>query len=254
MKKKLETLIVTGASRGIGEATARHFCKRGFRVVGIARTANALDQLKSELGELFIPKVADLSDLDEAEETITSLLNDRKLNISGIVLNAGISSSKAFLDSSREMQTLEMNLNYHSPSIFLRHALKRFKRLPRGRIITVSSLTALVPFPNNASYAASKAAFYHLLRSIRLEEGFKNVEISAVLPGLTDTKMSESLDSVLPRAAPEDIADAVFQCWKKPAFPLVVGRLNQVTERFNRHQPWLFDRVTASIVRWLPHE
>jgi NADP-dependent 3-hydroxy acid dehydrogenase YdfG len=87
MKKKLETLIVTGASRGIGEATARHFCKKGFRVVGIARTGDALDQLKSELGELFIPKVADLNDLDEAEETITSLLNDRKLNISGIVLN-----------------------------------------------------------------------------------------------------------------------------------------------------------------------
>ena len=254
MRKEVETLIVTGASRGIGEATARHFCKKGFRVVGIARTGEALDRLRSELGDLFIPKVADLSDLDQAEQTIVSLLKDRKLNISGVVLNAGISSSKVFLDSSRAMQTLEMNLNYHSPSIFLRHALKRWSKLPRGRIITVSSLTALVPFPNNASYAASKAAFYHLLRSIRLEEGFKNVEISAVLPGLTDTQMSASFDTVLPRAAPEDVAHAVFQCWKKPAFPLIVGRLNQVTEGLSRLQPWLFDRVTASVVKWLPHE
>lgn len=254
MRKKVETLIVTGASRGIGEATARHFCKNGFRVVGIARTGEALNRLQSELGDLFIPKVADLSDLDQAEETIISLLKDRQLNISGVVLCAGISSSKVFLDSSLAMQTLEMNLNYHSPSIFLRHALKRFIKLPRGRIITVSSLTALVPFPNNASYAASKAAFYHLLRSIRLEEGVKKVEISAVLPGLTDTQMSASFDTVLPRAAPEDVAQAVFRCWKKPAFPLVVGRLNQVTESFNRLQPWLFDRLTASIVKWLPHE
>jgi short-subunit dehydrogenase len=254
MSKKLETLIVTGASRGIGEATARHFCKKGFRVVGIARTSEALNRLQSELGDLFIPKVADLSDLDQSEETIVSLLKDRKLNISGVVLNAGISSGKGFLDSCRSTQNLEMNLNYHSPSIFLRYALKKFSKLPRGRIIAVSSLTALVPFPNNASYAASKAAFYHLLRSIRLEEGFENVEISAVLPGLTDTQMSASYDTVLPRAAPEDVARAVFQCWKKPAFPCVVGRLNQVTESLSRLQPWLFDRVTASIVKWLPHE
>jgi short-subunit dehydrogenase len=254
MSQKVETLIVTGASRGIGEATARHFCKKGFRVVGIARTSEALAILQSELGDLFIPKVADLSDLDQSEETITALLRNRKLNISGMVLNAGISLGKGFLHSSRATQNLEMNLNYHSPSIFLRHALKRFSKLPRGRIIAVSSLTALVPFPNNASYAASKAAFYHLLRSIRLEEGFKNVEISAVLPGLTDTQMSASFDTVLPRAAPEEVAQAVFQCWKKPAFPLVVGRLNQVTESLNRFQPWLFDRVTASIAKWLPHE
>ena len=254
MKKKTETLIVTGASRGIGEATARHFCQKGFSVVGIARTSEALDRLRSELGDLFIPKVADLSDLDKSEETIISLMKDRKLNISGVVLNAGISSGKVFLDSSRATQSLEMNLNYHSPSIFVRHALKRLSKLPRGRIIAVSSLTALVPFPNNASYAASKAAFYHLLRSIRLEEGFKNIEISVVLPGLTDTQMSKSFETVLPRAAPEDVAHAVFQCWKKPAFPLVVGRFNQLTESFNRLQPWLFDRVTASIVKWLPHE
>lgn len=254
MRNRVETLIVTGASRGIGEATARYFCKKGFRVVGIARTGEALDRLQAELGDLFIPKVADLSDLDQAEETVVSLLKDRKLNISGVVLNAGISSSRVFVDSSRAMQTLEMNLNYHSPSIFLRHALKRFSQLPRGRIITVSSLTALVPFPNNASYAASKAAFYHLLRSVRLEEGLKNVEISAVLPGLTDTQMSAAFDTVLPRAAPEDVAQAVFQCWKKPAFPLVVGRLNRLTEGLSRLQPWLFDQVTASIVKWLPHE
>lgn len=252
--KKAETLIVTGASRGIGEATARYFCQKGYRVVGIARSGEALNRLQVELGDLFVPRVADLSDLDQAEETILSLLKDRKLNISGVVLNAGISSSKAFLDSSRAMQTLEMNLNYHSPSIFLRHALKRFSKLPRGRIITVSSLTALIPFPNNASYAASKAAFYHLLRSIRMEEGFKNVEISAVLPGLTDTQMSASFDTILPRAAPEVVARAVYQCWKKPAFPLVVGRLNQVTESLSRLQPGLFDRLTASVVKWLPHE
>lgn len=254
MKKKVETLIVTGASRGIGEATARYFCKKGISVVGIARTHEALDRLATELGDLFIPKVADLSDLDQAEETITALLKDRKLNITGLVLNAGISSGKGFLASSRASQSLEMNLNYHSPSIFVRHALKRLSKLPRGRIITVSSLTALVPFPNNASYAASKAAFYHLLRSIRLEEGFKNIEISAVLPGLTDTQMSASYDTILPRSAPEDVARAVYQCWNKPAFPLVVGRLNQFTEGFSRLQPWLFDRVTASMVKWLPHE
>jgi short-subunit dehydrogenase len=213
-----------------------------------------LDQLKAEFGELFVPKVADLSDLDQAEATIAALMSDRKLGISGLVLNAGVSSSKAFMQSSRALQTLEMNLNYHSPSIFLRHALKRFRRLPQGKIIAVSSLTALLPFPNNASYAASKAAFYHLLRSIRMEEGFTNVEISAVLPGLTDTKMSESFESILPRAAPKDIADAVFRCWKKPEFPRVVGRLNQVAQNFNRLQPWLFDQLTSSIVRWLPHE
>lgn len=254
MKSKPETLIITGASRGIGAATTRLFCKRGFRVVGIARTRKALDLLQMELGESFVPVVADLSDLDQAEATIVSLLKDRKLNLSGIVLNAGVSSSSVFVDSSRATQTQEMNLNYHSPSIFLRHALKRFSKLPRGRIITVSSLTALVPFPNNASYAASKAAFYHLLRSVRLESGYKNVEISAVLPGLTDTQMSASFESVLPSAAPEDVADAIFQCWKKPAFPLVVGRLNQVAESVNRLQPWLFDRLTSSLAKWLPHE
>jgi len=248
------TLIVTGASRGIGKATARRFCADGFRVVGIARSSEALEKLQGELGPAFVPHVADLSDLDIAESTVKTLLKNRKLGISGLVLNAGVSLGKPFFASKVESQILEMNLNYHSPAIFLRHALDYFRKKDNGRVIAVSSLTALVPFPNNASYAASKAGFYHLLRSVRLEEGARGVKISAVLPGLTDTQMSSSFESVLPRAAPEDIAEAVRDCWDNTQFPVVVGRLNQVAERFSRLQPWLFDRVTASIGRWLPNE
>lgn len=256
MSKKPETIIITGASRGIGEAATRRFCAEGFRVVGIARSIKALNALQAELGPTFVPQIADLSDLEMAENVISSLLKDRKLAISGVVLNAGVSTGKPFLNSSLASQTQEMNLNYHSPSIFLQHALKRFARLSKGKIIVVSSLTALVPFPNNSSYAASKAAFYHLLRSVRLESISNQIEISAVLPGLTDTQMSSSFDSaLLPRATPDEVADAIYSCWLKPQFPKIVGRLNRVAETMNRLQPGVFDQIAASLSRWLPqHE
>ena len=76
MSKKPETIIITGASRGIGEAAARRFCAEGFRVVGIARSVKALSALQAELGPNFIPQIADLSDLEMAENVISSLLKD----------------------------------------------------------------------------------------------------------------------------------------------------------------------------------
>jgi short-subunit dehydrogenase len=199
--------------------------------------------------------VANLSQLKEAERTVGSIFAKEGDAIDGIVLNAGVSMGKPFHKSTRSGRELEANLNYHSPAIFLQHALEKFAaRTGKGRILVVSSLTALLPFPTNASYAASKAAFYHLLRSVRLEEAGKNVEFSAVLPGLTATQMSAGFDSILPRSSPKDVAAALFECWSKPQFPKIVGNLNRLAGVFGRLQPKLFDQMTGALQRWLPHE
>jgi short-subunit dehydrogenase len=254
MTRRGRTVIVTGASRGIGEAAVRRFSRDGFRVIGIARSAEALERLKVELGRDFVPIVADLGDLEEAQRTITSLLEREGSKIGGLVLNAGVSANQLFHESSRESREQEMNLNYHSPAIFLQRTLESFaKRTDKGRVVVVGSLTALIPFPGNAGYSASKAAFFHLLRSVRLEQKGGNVEISAVLPGLTRTEMSAHFETLLPRTSPETVANAIVACWSKPEFPKLVGPLNRLIHTLNRLEPSVFDQAVVALQRWIPH-
>lgn len=287
-----ETVLVTGASRGIGYATAKLFAQKGFNVAAVARDQSALTKLAQDvkqdayqaadfvIDDLILPLQDRISNLlgrelplpdsittktkpgkilpfrcDLSKERSLASLLERvtsKHALAGVVLNAGLAFDGDFMNSKPEDRLAEMQLNYHANARLVQGLVPHFIEQGYGHILCVGSLTALVPFPEHASYAASKAALYSLMRSIKIELAEEPIDVSMILPGLTATEMTEGLQSALPRTSPEEVAAAIWRCWLKPKFPAIVGRLNQSAAWLNRANPEVFDILVALAKPLLP--
>ena len=119
----------------------------------------------------------------------------------------------------------------------------------RGAVAVVGSLTSAVPFPGNASYAASKAALQALVRSLRLELTSTNVHLGLVLPGFTATSMTAGMSSLLPAMPADDVARAVERCLKERRPLVVPGLLNKVGLRLFSAAPALTDALLVRLPR-----
>lgn len=240
------TIVVTGASRGIGAAIARELAEPGTQLLLLARTESSLQ----EQAEHCRRRGADASylcaDLGSAEAGMKAakLVLDRVGPPDVLVLNAGISTDRAFVDSDLEDKLSELNVNYLAPLAMLQTLLPNMRGQQRS-VVAVSSLTVHVPFPGNASYAASKAALFCLLRSLRLELKNDPLHIGAVLPGYTDTEMSKAVRTPLVAMSPARVAEAVRTCIEERRDCVVPGIANRVAARVFRSVPEISDPLAA---------
>jgi 3-oxoacyl-[acyl-carrier protein] reductase len=172
------TIVVTGASRGIGLAAARSLERDGWHVVGIARTRP--DDFPGEL------IATDLADQDQ-----TARLADRlagRPEIVGIVNNAGIvrHETAGAVDAGHAMRLLDINWR---PALQLTQALlPNMRRAKFGRVVSVSSLV-VKGLPFRLSYAASKAALESLTRTVAVEQAPYGITANTVAPGPTETEL-----------------------------------------------------------------
>lgn len=171
-------IIVTGASKGIGRATADLLAADGWAVIGLARTAPA--DFPGEFIEI------DLGD-DAALDALATRLG-RRADLLGIVNNAGAARAETFgsIDPAAMLDMIAFNLR---PALQLTQAILPNMRQARfGRVINVTSLvTRGLPF--RGSYAASKAALESLTRTIAIEQAAFGVTANAVAPGPTETEL-----------------------------------------------------------------
>jgi len=189
--------IVTGASRGIGEAIARRLAGEGATVFAAARSAEALDRLQQELGSRLVPVVCDLADRDSVDETWKPLLAEP---FAILVNNAGMTRDGLCLrlkDGDWD-QVLEVNLT--AAFRLTRLVLRRMMRKRYGRIVNVSSVVAVSGNPGQANYVASKAGLIGFGKALALEVAGRGITVNSVLPGFIETKMTEAL----PAAAREE--------------------------------------------------
>lgn len=172
------SIIVTGASKGIGRAAADSLAAAGWHVIGIARTA------PGKFPGEFV--TADLSD-----ESATQLLGEQMAargDVLGIVNNAGMARVELFgsVDRASFLDTMAFNLR---PALQLTQALLPSMQAARfGRIINVTSLVTL-GLPFRTSYAASKAALESMTRTIAVEQAPNGITANAVAPGPIDTEL-----------------------------------------------------------------
>jgi NAD(P)-dependent dehydrogenase (short-subunit alcohol dehydrogenase family) len=173
-----KTIVITGASKGIGRAAADALAERGWAVIGVARSAP-----QSFPGE-FIS--ADLADRDQTE-TLANTLAARK-NVLGIVNNVGIAKHETIGTVDLGTFTAIMDLNVR-PALQLTQALLPGMRSAGfGRIINVTSLvTRGLAF--RASYAAAKAALESLTRTMAIELAAHAITANAIAPGPTETEL-----------------------------------------------------------------
>ena len=222
--------VVTGASRGIGEACAKRLAKSHEHVLLLARTASALDSvaslIESEGGSATaIP--CDLSDMQGAQAIGRDILDEYGLPTT-LVLNAGYARDASLIDGSSEGIEKELGVNYLAPTGLLRTFLPRMRSHPEASLIAVGSLTALLPFPGNATYSASKAALFSMMRSLHIEHLDDPVHIGVVLPGLTKTQMTQEYDSALPIMEPEVVAQALHESIEKREWLVIPGVHNRL--------------------------
>lgn len=183
-----KTVIVTGASSGIGEATARALHSAGAYPVLAARRAERLRQLSEELdGALAVP--ADVTD-PAARQALVQAALDRHGRIDGLVNNAGAGLLKLLVDIDPEEFSKLLQVNLVSALAMTQAVLPAMRGQGGGRIVNVSSGSIRVPAPTVAAYAASKAGLAMLSAVARVELAGDGIEVSTVLPSLTATEFS----------------------------------------------------------------
>jgi len=198
-------VLVTGASTGIGQATAALLARRGARVFLVARNAAKLAAAADEIkraGGTAAHGVADVSDRD-ALLAIIGKAEDSFGPVEGLFANAGSGGTFAPLGGYDE-EIFEAVLRTNLTSVFwaIKRVLPGMIGRKRGSIVVTGSLASERGMPNNAAYVASKHGVLGLARAAAVEAAPHNVRVNCVLPGLIETPMLMQLD---PSASPDAI-------------------------------------------------
>lgn len=219
-----KTIVITGASSGIGEAAAKALAREGAHICLVARREDELARVKAaieEEGGKASIYVADLSNLQEIDACCTAILKDHE-RLDVLINNAGRSIRRPIKESLDRFHDYErtMQLNYFGAVRMTLKLLPRFYAQHKGHIINVSSLSALVPTPRFSAYVASKCALDGFSRSIAAEligEGIRVTTINYPLvktPMTAPTKIYKYLPQMDVEVAAQWIVDAVK---KRPA-------------------------------------
>jgi short-subunit dehydrogenase len=190
-----KVVVITGASAGIGRATAHAFAAQGARVVLVGRRTHLLKQAKAELERYDTPTLAITTDVTydgDLENLISETLQvfDR---IDILVNNAGLGDSGALdeMDAQRLHAVLQTNL--HGTFRLTQLVLPIMLEQKSGHIVFVSSLAAHVHVPGVSIYAATKAGIVAFANCLRREVSRKGIRVSTVLPGVARTEMTARL-------------------------------------------------------------
>jgi short-subunit dehydrogenase len=181
-----KTVVVTGASSGIGQATARLLYEAGAHPVLAARRADRLNELSEQLGgALAVP--TDVTDKAARERLVQATL-DRHGRIDGLVNNAGSALLELLPDIDLDKFTEVLQLNVVSALAMMQAVLPSMRRQGAGRIVNISSGTSRMAAPTVAAYGATKAALNMLSAVARTELAAEGIVVSLVLPSLTATE------------------------------------------------------------------
>lgn len=219
-------VIITGASRGIGAATAKAFARDGYDVViNYNRSLEAAEAVKTEcesLGATAMLYCADVSDYGEAKDMIDTVVETFGAeNIYALVNNAGITRDGLFLRMSKEQFDAVVGANLGSCFNLCSLVAPILLKNRKGRIINLSSAAGIHGNAGQANYAASKAAIIGFTKSIARELASRSITVNAVAPGFIETDMTKTLpDKIVEKAKdtislcrfgrPEEIASVIL--------------------------------------------
>ena len=180
MNFKNKTVLITGASRGIGLACAKEFEEQGAIVITAQRGT----------AEGFMSVQADLTDTDSPEKVINQVI-DQTGGLDVLVNNAGvmIEASAEEMNLDDWLKTLTVNLTI--PFLLIKHALPHLRQ-SRGSIVNIGSIEGLGSNPKHTAYCASKAGLHGLTQAIAVDNGADGIRCNAVAPGWIDTELNEA--------------------------------------------------------------
>lgn len=177
--------LVTGASSGMGAATADRLASLGARVFTAQRRASDHESIEADLAD------------PEAPARIISEVQDRAGRLDILVNNAGIMREGTVEETSLADWEAQIAVNLTAPFLLIRHAMPML-RTARGAIVNVGSIEGLGNNPRHPAYGASKAGLHGLTRAVAVDHGADGVRCNAVAPGWIDTPLNEDFIASMP--------------------------------------------------------
>jgi NADP-dependent 3-hydroxy acid dehydrogenase YdfG len=206
-------LVITGASSGIGAATARRAAEFGYRLVLGARSVDKLEALAGELGGDQAAAVrCDVTSWDDQQALVRAAL-DRFGRMDAFFANAGFGAKRGFLEESIEHWRAMVDTNVYGAALSIRAALGHFREQGRGHVLLTGSVAGRRALPGSL-YSATKWAVTAMGESLRAEVADTDIKVTLIEPGMVDTPFFHTRpDGAL---EPDDIARAVMYALSQP--------------------------------------
>ncbi len=206
-----KTAIITGATGGIGEATAKLFLSQGANVMLVGRSAEKLQATRDRLG---VSKGVAHTVADAADEAATASSVAATVQAFGgvdiLIANAGSEGAVKLIDalSFAEFEQV-LRTNVLGVWLAMKCCVAPMKKRGGGSMIALSSVAGTVGFPSASAYAASKHAVFGLVKCAALELAESKIRVNAIGPGPIDNRMIRSIESQLGAGNPEAVHDAI---------------------------------------------
>ena len=247
--------LISGASRGVGYATARALAARGMRIVmtarGEARLATSCAELTESGAEVFAV-VGDVGRWDDAQTMVNAAV-EQFGGLDVLINNAGVSMRGAFEDLAPEVCAEIVNTNLLGPMYLSRAAIPHIKA-NRGHIVFVSSIAGIVGLPGASTYCATKSALGGLSESLRLELGPAGVHVGVAYLGFTENDPDKRVlgadgSAELPdrpaHHSQAQVADAIVGMIVKRSRQIILTPIGSIADRAHRISPALVERIVA---------
>jgi NADP-dependent 3-hydroxy acid dehydrogenase YdfG len=207
-------LVITGASTGIGAATARRAAEFGYRIVLAARSEDKLASLSEELGgaDRALAARCDVTDWDDQQSLVATTL-DRFGRLDAYFANAGFGAKRGFLEESVEHWKSMIDTNVLGAALSIRACLPHFRERNRGHLILTSSIAGRRALPGSL-YSATKHAVTAMGEALRQEVSDTDIKVTLIEPGAVDTPFFENRPTGALEA--DDIARAVMFALTQP--------------------------------------
>ena len=260
MEPKGKVVIVTGASSGIGEATARQFGREGARIVLAARRVDRLEALAQEIsamgtGSEVLVIAADLSKLEDIQSLVNQTLQKFGC-IDVLVNNAGFGRLDWLenLDPIKDIQA-QMDVNAMGVIQMTRQVLPVMIKQRGGHIINMGSMAGLIGTPTYTIYAASKHAVHGFSEALRREVKPWGIDVSVIYPGGVVTEFAShagikrKTKATTPKSmllTADQVGQAVVKIVRSPRAMWILPWLWTVSVWMNRFANWLVDTTTIT--------
>ena len=220
---KDKSIIVTGASGGIGNSIIEKLNQAGAKILASGTRIEKLDELKNKFRDLKTLKF-DISESNKVEEFVEAATKELGGNLDCVVNNAGVTQDNLAIRMNLNEWQKVININLTSTFLISKFAIKKMLKNKSGKIVNITSVIGHTGNLGQANYAASKAGIIAMSKSLAIEYAKKNININCISPGFIRTSMTEKLDdkfkeaiiSKIPSARlgnPIDVANAVlFLC------------------------------------------
>jgi NAD(P)-dependent dehydrogenase (short-subunit alcohol dehydrogenase family) len=240
--------LITGASRGIGAATAQELALRGYALVLAARSTGPLETLAGELSSAGCPALPIPTNLCRPDEVrrLAHLALNHFGRVDALIHNAGVGSPERTLMRLSEEQIAAMiATNLAAPIALTRELLPSMLARRRGAIVFVTSVLAQVGMPASAIYTTSKFGLRGFALSLRREVAHHGIGVSIVAPGFIETEMTARLRRV-PKLPPESVARAIADALVYPRREVVIPSYYRLAIWLDQMLPGLLDAA----LRW----